>query len=92
MLPVVAGDDETKRQIVLYTLLMFVVTILPTPLQLLGNAYLVMAIGLGLIFTYYAVQLYRQGTTASAWGLYRFSLLYLALLFGAMVIDRAYFA
>ena len=91
MLPVVAGDDETKRQIVLYTLLMFVVTVLPTPLQLLGNAYLVMAIGLGLIFTYYAVQLYRQGTTASAWGLYRFSLLYLALLFGAMVIDRVYF-
>jgi protoheme IX farnesyltransferase len=91
MLPVVAGDDETKRQIVLYTLLMFVVTILPTPLQMLGNAYLVMAIGLGLIFTYYAVQLYRQGTTASAWGLYRFSLLYLALLFGAMVIDRVYF-
>lgn len=91
MLPVVAGDDETKRQIVLYTLLMFVVTILPTPLQMLGNAYLLMAIGLGLIFTYYAVQLYRQGTTASAWGLYRFSLLYLALLFGAMVIDRVYF-
>lgn len=91
MLPVVAGDDETKRQIVLYTLLMFVVTILPTPLQMLGNAYLVMATGLGLIFTYYAVQLYRQGTTASAWGLYRFSLLYLALLFGAMVIDRVYF-
>jgi protoheme IX farnesyltransferase len=92
MLPVVAGDDETKRQIVLYTLLMFVVTVMPTPLQMLGNAYLLMAVGLGGIFTYYAVQLYRQGTTASAWGLYRFSLLYLALLFGAMVIDRVYFA
>jgi protoheme IX farnesyltransferase len=37
------------------------------------------------------VRLYQQGTTQSAWGLYRYSLLYLALLFGAMVIDRVYF-
>jgi protoheme IX farnesyltransferase len=92
MLPVIAGDAETRWQIVLYTILMFVVTILPTPLQMLGVAYLVMATVLGLVFGYYAVQLYRQGTTASAWGLYRFSLLYLALLFGAMVVDRVYFS
>ncbi|MFN5928542.1 MAG: heme o synthase, partial [Roseiflexaceae bacterium] len=91
MLPVVAGDDETRRQIVLYTILMFIVTIMPTPLQMLGMAYLVMASMLGIIFAYYAVRLYQQGTTQSAWGLYRYSLLYLALLFGAMVIDRVYF-
>jgi protoheme IX farnesyltransferase len=92
MLPVVAGDAETRWQIVLYTILMFIVTIMPTPLQMLGPAYLVMAVGLGAIFTYYALRLNREGTTASAWGLYRYSLLYLALLFGAMVIDRIYFA
>ncbi|MEY3990832.1 MAG: hypothetical protein RI985_1913, partial [Chloroflexota bacterium] len=46
---------------------------------------------LGVVFAYYAVRLYKEGTTTSAWGLYRFSLLYLALLFGAMVIDRIYF-
>lgn len=91
MLPVVAGDAETRRQIVLYTILMFIVTIMPTPLQMLGMAYLVMASVLGGIFGYYAVRLYQQGTTQSAWGLYRYSLLYLALLFGAMVIDRVYF-
>jgi heme o synthase len=91
MLPVVAGDNETRWQIVLYTMLMFIVTIMPTPLQMLGMAYLVMASVLGLIFAYYAVRLYKEGTTTSAWGLYRFSLLYLALLFGAMVIDRIYF-
>lgn len=91
MLPVVAGDAETRHQIVLYTILMFIVTIMPTPLQMLGMAYLVMASVLGVIFAYYAVRLYRQGTTQSAWGLYRYSLLYLALLFGAMVIDRVYF-
>jgi protoheme IX farnesyltransferase len=92
MLPVIAGDNETRWQIVLYTMLMFVVTIMPTPLQMLGMAYLVMASVLGVIFSYYAINLYRQGTTASAWGLYRFSLLYLALLFGAMVVDRVYFS
>ena len=92
MLPVVAGDAETRWQIVLYTILMFIVTIMPTPLQMLGPAYLLMAIGLGAIFTYYALRLHREGSTASAWGLYRYSLLYLALLFGAMVIDRLYFA
>lgn len=92
MLPVIAGDVETRWQIVLYTILMFIVTIMPTPLQMLGMAYLVMAIGLGVIFAYYALRLNREGTTASAWGLYRYSLLYLALLFGAMVIDRLYFA
>ena len=92
MLPVVAGDAETRWQIVLYTILMFIVTIMPTPLQMLGPAYLVMAVGLGAIFTYYALRLNREGTIASAWGLYRYSLLYLALLFGAMVIDRIYFA
>ena len=91
MLPVVAGDHETRWQIVLYTILMFIVTIIPTPLQMLGMAYLVMASVLGVVFAYYAVRLYKEGTTTSAWGLYRFSLLYLALLFGAMVIDRVYF-
>ncbi|MFZ9857049.1 MAG: heme o synthase [Roseiflexaceae bacterium] len=91
MLPVVAGDQETRWQIVLYTILMFIVTIMPTPLQMLGVAYLVMASVLGVVFAYYAVRLYKEGTTTSAWGLYRFSLLYLALLFGAMVIDRVYF-
>ncbi len=91
MLPVVAGDHETRWQIVLYTILMFIVTIIPTPLQMLGMAYLVMASVLGVVFAYYAVRLYKEGTTTSAWGLYRFSLLYLALLFGAMVIDRIYF-
>lgn len=92
MLPVVAGDAETRWQIVLYTILMFIVTIMPTPLQMLGTAYLVMSVSLGVVFGYYALRLNREGTIASAWGLYRYSLLYLALLFGAMVVDRLYFA
>jgi protoheme IX farnesyltransferase len=63
-------------------------TALPTPLGMLGVPYLGMAIVLGAAFLFYAVRLYRRGTTAAAWGLYKYSLLYLALLFLAMVLDR----
>ncbi len=92
MLPVVAGSAETKRQILLYTILMLALTIMPTPLHMFGIPYLLMAIGLGAIFLRYVIRLLRADTTAAAWGLYKFSLLYLALLFGAMVIDRVVFA
>ncbi|HEY3232690.1 MAG TPA: heme o synthase [Roseiflexaceae bacterium] len=88
MLPVVAGDAETKRQILLYTLLMFMLTIMLTPLQMMGLPYLVMALALGGLFLGYVLRLLRDGTTGAAWNLYRFSLLYLALLFAAMVVDR----
>lgn len=88
MLPVVAGDDETKRQIVLYSILMFVLTLILTPLQIFGLPYFLMALAFGGLFLYYAVQLQREGTTKAAWALYRYSLLYLALLFVAMVVDR----
>jgi protoheme IX farnesyltransferase len=92
MLPVVAGSAETKRQILLYTILMLALTVMPTPLQMFGIPYLLMAIGLGAIFLRYVIRLLRADTTAAAWGLYKFSLLYLALLFGAMVIDRVVFS
>jgi protoheme IX farnesyltransferase len=88
MLPVVAGDTETKREILLYTLLMLALTVMPTPLYMLGIPYLLMAMALGAVFLGYVIRLWRTGSTASAWGLYKFSLLYLFLLFTAMVIDR----
>jgi protoheme IX farnesyltransferase len=92
MLPVVAGDAETRRQILLYTLLMFMLTIMLTPLQVMGLPYLVMALALGGLFLRYALRLRREQTTGAAWSLYRFSLLYLALLFVAMVLDRTLLA
>jgi protoheme IX farnesyltransferase len=91
MLPVVAGNAETRRQIVLYTVQMCALTIMPTPLQMLGIPYMLMAIGLGALFLSYAIRLLREGTSAAAWALYKFSLLYLALLFAAMVVDRLVF-
>jgi protoheme IX farnesyltransferase len=91
MLPVVAGDDETKRQIVRYGWQMMGLSLILTPLHVMGWAYFIMAAVLGAIFMYYAVRLQRSGTTADAWKLYKYSLLYLFLLFVAMMIDRLVF-
>lgn len=91
MLPVVAGDEETKRQILIYTLIMVGLSLLPTPIGMLGLPYLVMAALLGLLFIGYVLRMMRNDTTATRWALYRFSLLYLFLLFGAMMVDRLVF-
>jgi protoheme IX farnesyltransferase len=91
MLPVVAGDEETKRQILLYTLITVGTSLLLVPVQMMGLAYLVMALALGGIFTAYVAKMMRNDTTSARWALYRFSLLYLFLLFVAMMVDRLVF-
>lgn len=88
MLPVVAGEAETRWQIMLYSLLMVALSLLLTPLQAMGLVYLVLALVLGAVFLRYAWQVWRDGGQAHIWGLYKYSLLYLALLFVAMVADR----
>jgi heme o synthase len=87
MLPVVRGEEMTRQQILLYSLLLYAVTQLPFCAHVFGVVYLVAAIGLGLAFVGLAVVLYRRRDRASALRLYLFSLAYLALLFGAMVLD-----
>ena len=87
MLPVVKGEQETRRQILLYSVLLWAVTQLPFCAGGLGAIYLVSSIVLGAIFIGAAVLLYRRADRKSALRLYLFSLLYLALLFGAMVLD-----
>jgi protoheme IX farnesyltransferase len=91
MLPVVAGEDETKRQILIYTVIMIALSLLLTPFGLMGMAYLVMAALLGLVFLGYVLRMMRTDTAATRWALYRFSLLYLFLLFVAMMVDRLLF-
>lgn len=91
MLPVVAGDEETKRQILIYTIIMVVLSLLPTPFQMMGMAYFILAALLGLLFIRYVLQMKANDTTATRWALYRFSLLYLFLLFVAMMVDRLVF-
>jgi heme o synthase len=87
MLPVVRGEAETRRQILLYSVLLYAVTQLPFCAGGFGAIYLVASLLLGGAFIGGAVLLYRRADRRSALKLYLFSLLYLALLFCAMVID-----
>lgn len=87
MMPVVRGEEETRRQIVLYTILLVALTLLPVVGGLFGFIYLAAAIILDAGFMALAVILQRSRTRASALRLYLYSLAYLALLFGAMVAD-----
>jgi protoheme IX farnesyltransferase len=87
MMPVVRGEDETRRQIVLYTGLLVMLTMLPACGQLFGTVYLVAVCVLGGAFAWLALRLYRSRERRAALRVYLFSLAYLALLFGAMVID-----
>jgi protoheme IX farnesyltransferase len=87
MLPVVRGEAETRKQILLYSLLLFAVTQLPYCAGGLGTIYLVSSIALGALFIGGAYVLLRRADRRSALRLYLFSLAYLALLFASMVID-----
>ena len=89
MLPVARGEPETRRQIVLYSLLLVAITLIPFSLQDLGALYLLMALLLGGRFIYLAVKLLRDQSKATARRLYVYSNMYLALLFLAMVLDHS---
>ncbi|MEA2349892.1 MAG: heme o synthase [Thermoleophilaceae bacterium] len=87
MLPVVRGETETRRQIVLYALLLVAVTMLPFAGRLFDGIYLAAALVLGGALMWLALRLQRRADRMSALRLYLFSLAYLALLFAAMVAD-----
>jgi len=87
MMPVVRGEHETRRQILLYTLLLYAISQLPFCAGEFGGLYLVASVVLGCTFIGGSVLLYRRADRRSALRLYLFSLADLALLFGAMVAD-----
>jgi protoheme IX farnesyltransferase len=91
MMPVVRGEDETRKQIVLYTGLLFLVTQLPVCGGLLGPLYMVTAALLSVAFGAGAIALQRSRERRPALRLYLFSLAYLAVLFASMVIDARLF-
>jgi protoheme IX farnesyltransferase len=88
MMPVVRGEDETRRQILLYTILLYAVTQLPFCAGGFGVEYLIASMTLGAVFIYCAVRLLRSAERRWALRTYLFSLAYLALLFLAMPLDR----
>ena len=87
MLPVVRGDRATARQILLYSLALVPLTLLPFAWDVVGLAYLVVALLLGGALVWLAVRLLRDTTPLRARFLFHFSLAYLALLFVAMALD-----
>jgi protoheme IX farnesyltransferase len=89
MLPVVRGEEATRRQIVLYALALVAFTLAPVATGLFGALYFAAAIALGGAFLGLAIALARTPSRPAALRLYLSSLAYLALLFTAMAIDRA---
>jgi heme o synthase len=87
MLPVERGERETAKQIVWYTLVLVIVTLVPAALGIFGVTYAIAAAVLGAVFAWYALELRRTLERRSAAKLFHFSLLYLALLFVAMALD-----
>lgn len=89
MLPVVVGEHETRRQILLYSLLLLAATLILFAMRAMGIFYLAAALVLGGGLVFLAIRLLRSGTSqATARTLFWYSNLYLALLFAAMVVDR----
>ncbi|MBA4169377.1 MAG: protoheme IX farnesyltransferase [Chloroflexi bacterium] len=88
MLPVVRGEAETARQIVLYTVALIAVSLLLLPVAGMGWIYLVSAVVLGAVFLLQAVRLRRDaGNGRAAISLFRYSISYLTLLFAAVAAD-----
>jgi len=89
MLPVVAGKAETRKWMLVYTLLLFPVTLAPTVLGIAGLVYGVAAVALGGAFVFLALRVLSQATDESARRMFGFSVLYLFLLFALLIVDRA---
>ena len=87
MLPVVVGREETQRLIIIYSWVFLASTLILFPLRLMGWIYFIAALLLGAKFMANAYRLRKEGTRAAALSLYKYSLLHLALLFAAMVVD-----
>ena len=90
MMPVVKGAHQTKVQMLVYTIMLVPLTILPWLSGTQGGLYVIAAVLLGARLLWYCLRLLREpGVTPTAWSMYKYSLLYLFLLFVAMGVDRA---
>ncbi|MBI4279686.1 MAG: protoheme IX farnesyltransferase [Armatimonadetes bacterium] len=89
MLPVVKGDNAARRQILAYSGVLVLFTLVLTPLGLMGWLYLGAAVVLGAGFIALAAQVRRDTSHRAAWRLFGYSIVYLALLFFAMAFDRS---
>ena len=88
MLPVTHGSEFTRLNILLYTVLLLATSVLPVVIGMSGMFYLVCALALGGLFTWYAWMLWRDYSDALSRKTFGYSIFYLAALFGALLIDH----
>jgi heme o synthase len=88
MLPVTHGEKFTRLNVLLYTIILFACSLLPFTVKLSGLIYLASALVLGIAFMAYAVKIYRNYSDALARRTFRFSIVYLTVLFAALLVDH----
>jgi len=88
MLPVTHGESFTLLQIVLYTIILIIVTMAPFSLGMSGLIYLICATILNAFFLYYVIMLYKNYSDKLSMKTFRYSIVYLSLIFSAMLVDH----
>ena len=88
MMPVTHGVAFTKLQIVLYTIILFIVSVLPYVVLMSGVIYLVSALVLGTLFLYYSINLFYSDDDQDAMKTFQFSIYYIFLIFLALLADH----
>jgi protoheme IX farnesyltransferase len=88
MLPVTHGKRYTRLQVLLYTLILFAVSLLPYVIRMSGVIYLFCAVALGGVFIAYALRIYLRYSDRVAQKTFRYSIVYLAALFAALLVDH----
>jgi heme o synthase len=88
MLPVTHGDRFTRLHVLLYTLILFGVSLLPFSTRMSGLIYLASAVALGAVFLAYAWKVYYDYSDRIAQKTFRYSIVYLSLLFAALLVDH----
>ena len=88
MLPVTHGEEYTRLQILLYTIILVAVTLMPFAMRMSGFIYLGSVLLLDGVFMAYAIGLYRKYSDDLARSMFKFSILYLTLLFASLLVDH----
>ena len=88
MLPVTHGDRFTRLHVLLYTLILFAVSLLPFSTRMSGVIYLAAAVALGGLFLWYAIRIYTDYSDRLAHKTFRYSIVYLSALFAALLVDH----
>src|SRR5690606_30249031 len=91
MLPVTHGDAFTRLHVLLYTIILCIVTVLPYLTQMSGLIYLASVVVLDAIFLFYAIRIYLNYSVQLAIETFRYSIVYLALLFTALLVDHYFY-